>query len=339
MSKEILKVNITEVPDIRGIVLKLLREIPNGMVTTYGDLAEAIGDKRAARAVGKIMSENRNPDKFPCWRVVRSDGKVGNYSSSGGRSDKIERMKKDGIRVENGKIIEFSRRRFRDFDTEKVLPKLREKQKLVSRLAGTSLQAPPHPERIGGVDVSYKDDEAVGFYVEMDANFNEIIYSDFIRKREKFPYIPTYLSFRELPILFELLDSLSSARKIADVIFVDGNGLLHPRGAGLATHLGVALDHPTIGIAKNLLMGKVNEGDLEEGEGEPVQYKDKILGYALKTKKNTNPIYVSIGHNVDLDYSCSLTKKAGKYKIPEPVRQAHLSGRSKIKSLFGSQGG
>ncbi len=70
------KTNLAEVPDVRNQVLQLLLQIPEGMVATYGDLAEALGDKRAARAVGKIMAENRNPDKYPCWRVVRSDGKI-----------------------------------------------------------------------------------------------------------------------------------------------------------------------------------------------------------------------------------------------------------------------
>lgn len=325
--------NIAEVPDIRGQVLGLLPRIPEGMVTTYGDLARAIGDERAARAVGKIMAENRNPDRFPCWRVVRSDGKVGKYSASGGREEKIKKLREDGIRVEDGEILQFSKKRFREFKAEKPLPELREKQHLVSQLASCNLKTPFPPEKIGGVDVSYEKDRAVGCYLEMDGDSGEVVRKEFINRRVKFPYIPSYLSFRELPILHRLLENARSGGGLADVILVDGNGILHPRGAGLATHLGVALDHPTVGIAKSLLIGEVDGGDLEEGESKPVFYKGNKMGCAAKTMSNANPVYVSVGHNVDLEFSLKVVFRASKFKLPEPVRKAHLSSRSPIESL------
>lgn len=317
---------LTEVPDLEKIILNLLVQIPEGMVTAYRDIAVALGDSAAARAVGTIMANNEEPEKYPCWRVVRSNGEVGKYSASGGKDAKIAKMKSEGIEIEEGKIRNFSEVRFEDYEVDPPLPRLREIQ---NRLEGMVEVGPVDPpESLAGVDVSYGPAGVVAAYVEMDDRGEEILYRGTFRKdRVKFPYIPGYLAFRELPLLKELLEEVKLDRSLADVIFVDGNGLLHPRRAGLATHLGVVLDHPTVGIAKKLLCGEVEGGGQgEKGQRKVTMEEDKI-GLEVETFARANPIYVSVGNRMELNQAGDLTRKVSTYKLPEPLRQAHKTAK------------
>lgn len=114
---------------------------------------------------------------------------------------------------------------------------------------------------------------------------------------------------------------------------VDGNGYLHPRRSGIATHLGVELDHPTIGIAKTLLCGTVNEINLSPGGHRVIknadENKDAPLGYSIKTSSRANPIYVSVGNKISLEQAGKLSISLSNYKLPEPIRKAHNLATSK----------
>ncbi|MFB6290691.1 MAG: endonuclease V [Candidatus Bipolaricaulia bacterium] len=319
--------DLTEVPDLKQRILDLLVQIPKGMVTSYKDIALALGDGAAARAVGTVMASNQEPEKYPCWRVVYSNGEVGKYSAPGGREEKITRMKREGIEVENGRIKNFSEVRYNEFEIEAPLPRLRRIQNYLKGLAEE--ERLDSQESVAGVDVSYGKNGIAGAYVEMEVSGEEIRYRETIsEERVKFPYIPGYLAFRELPILRRLLERVRGERPWADVIFVDGNGLLHPRGAGLATHLGVVLDHPTIGVAKNLLCGKTENGELSRGQAREVKLDGENIGLELKTTERANPIYVSIGNRVSLEEAGDLTRRISTYKLPEPLRQAHKIAKS-----------
>lgn len=320
--------DLTEVPDLEKIILNLLVQIPEGMITTYRDIAVALGDSAAARAVGTVMANNREPERYPCWRVVRSNGEVGKYSASGGREEKIARMRREGIEVEEDKIKNFSDVRFDEFEVAPPLPQLR---KVQDKLEGMVEVEPINPPKsLAGVDVSYGPDGVVAAYVEMDDRGEEIIYRETFRKdRAKFPYIPGYLAFRELPFLNKLLENVNRDRGLAEVIFVDGNGLLHPRRAGLATHLGVVLDHPTIGIAKKLLCGEVESDSSGERGWRKIMLEGEKIGLEIKTFNRANPIYVSIGNRIKLDQAGDLTEEASSYKLPEPLRQAHKTAKDR----------
>jgi len=321
------KKELTEVPDLKKVILRLLRQIPRGMVTSYKDIAVALGDPAAARAVGTVMASNREPEEYPCWRVVHSNGKIGNYSAKGGKEEKISRMENEGIDVESDRIKNFSRVRFDNFELNPPLPELRKIQNGLERMVVED--SVEEDESAAGVDVSYGPKGVVAAYVEMK-NKNEVVYKKSIcRDRVKFPYIPGYLAFRELPFLDELLEAVRTEDRLADVIFVDGNGLLHPRKAGLATHLGVVFDQPTIGIAKKLLCGKTEGTDLAEGEAREVRLEGKVIGAEVKTYYRANPIYVSVGNRIRLSQAEDLTRKYSKYKLPEPLRQAHKSAKGK----------
>ncbi|MBS3788455.1 endonuclease V [Candidatus Bipolaricaulota bacterium] len=322
------KRSLTEVPDLKKMILELLVQIPEGMVTSYRDIAEALGDGSAARAVGTVMSNNDEPERYPCWRVVRSTGEVGKYSGSGGRDEKIGKMRDEGIEVEDGKINNFSEVRYDEFDVDPPLPRLRRLQNKLEEMVEIKPIDPVGS--VSGVDVSYGQAGVVAAYVEMDDRGEEILYRKTFRKDGvKFPYIPGYLAFRELPFMDELMKRVQEDRGFSDVVFVDGNGLLHPRRAGLATHLGVVLDHPTIGIAKKLLCGEVKGDSPDEGEQREVRLAGDRIGLEIKTFNRANPIYVSIGNRIKLVQAGDLTGKISTYKLPEPLRQAHKTAKDK----------
>jgi deoxyribonuclease V len=136
----------------------------------------------------------------------------------------------------------------------------------------------------------------------------------------RFPYIPGYLSFREGPALIRALEKL---RKPPDLLLIDGQGIAHPKRFGIASHLGVVLDMPSIGCAKSRLIGEYDEPGPLRGDWKPLIYKGNMVGAVLRTKDGVNPLFISPGHKTDLATSVEivLACTAG-YRIPEPVRRA-----------------
>jgi len=136
-----------------------------------------------------------------------------------------------------------------------------------------------------------------------------------------FPYIPGLLSFRESPIL---LKAFAKIKSNPDVVILDAQGIAHPRGIGLASHIGLLLDKPSIGCAKTRLIGDYHEMGEEVGCYSHLTVKDKVVGAVLRTRKNVKPVFVSPGHKIDLNTSIDLVlKSCCGYRLPEPVRQAH----------------
>lgn len=139
------------------------------------------------------------------------------------------------------------------------------------------------------------------------------------------PYIPGLLSFREAPIVLEALRKLRTA---PDVLLVDGHGIAHPRGVGIATHVGLHLDVPTIGVAKSKLCGEHEEPGAAFGEWSTLRHKGRRVGLALRTRARTKPVYVSVGNRIGLMPAARIVLACVKrYRIPEPIRQA--DGRSR----------
>ena len=136
-----------------------------------------------------------------------------------------------------------------------------------------------------------------------------------------FPYIPGLLSFRESPIL---LKAFAKIKSNPDVVILDAQGIAHPRGIGLASHIGLLLDKPSIGCAKTRLTGDYHEVGGEVGCYSHLTVQDKVVGAVLRTRKNVKPVFVYAGHNIDLNTSVELVLKSCRgYRLPEPVRQAH----------------
>lgn len=141
---------------------------------------------------------------------------------------------------------------------------------------------------------------------------------------QKYPYVPGFLSFREAPPLVETFKKISI---LPDLILVDGQGICHPRGIGVATHIGILLDIPTIGVAKSILVGKA-EGTLgdEVGSTIPLIWKGKELAKIVRVKKKCTPLIISSGHRVSLESAVEIVLKSIKScKLPEPTRYAHLA--------------
>ena len=136
-----------------------------------------------------------------------------------------------------------------------------------------------------------------------------------------FPYIPGLLSFRESPILLKAITKIKSE---PDAIILDAQGIAHPRGIGLASHIGLILDKPSIGCAKTRLIGEYKEVGEEVGNYTLLKAKEKTVGAVLRTRKNVKPVFISPGHKIDLNTSIDLVLKCCRgYRLPEPIRQAH----------------
>ncbi len=136
----------------------------------------------------------------------------------------------------------------------------------------------------------------------------------------RFPYVPGYLSFREIPAVLAVLERLTVR---PDVILCDGQGIAHPRRCGLASHLGVVSGLPTIGVAKSRLVGDHDEPGLNRGDWVPLMDKGEIIGAVLRTRTGVKPIYVSIGHRVGLETAIRLVLACTpRFRLPETTRAA-----------------
>lgn len=177
---------------------------------------------------------------------------------------------------------------------------------------------------IAGADISFNKFSEIVYagIVVLSLPDLQIIESAGVRSATKFPYVPGLLSFRETPSVLEAWEKLKTK---PDVLMLDGQGIAHPRRFGIACHVGVLLDLPTIGCAKSILVGRHGELGLEAGSQAPLIDRGEQVGVALRTKDKVNPVYVSPGHLIDLDSAVdSVLRSTGKYRQPEPTRQAHL---------------
>ncbi len=178
---------------------------------------------------------------------------------------------------------------------------------------------------IAGTDISYLREHrlALGAVVLMGYPGLETLQVSISAAEVAFPYVPGLLSFRELPALLPALEDLEST---PDLIFVDGQGLAHPRGFGLASHLGVLTGIPTIGCAKSRLLGEAEEPGPEVGDRAPLLYEGRTVGAVLRTRRGVKPLHVSVGHLVDLQTCVDMVLACLRgVRLPEPQRRAHLA--------------
>lgn len=174
---------------------------------------------------------------------------------------------------------------------------------------------------VAGVDVTYTEKQSISATVVMDYNSLSILESKTSCLDTKFPYIPTLLAFREAPPIVSAIKRLHIQ---PEIFLVDGHGVMHPRRIGLASHLGVVLNMPTIGVAKNPLIGKLCKSKIQDG-WTPIVDDDEIVGAELISKREAKPIYVSIGHMTSLMKAIEIVIQCtSRHRIPEPLRQAHI---------------
>jgi deoxyribonuclease V len=270
----------------------LVGQIPEGMVSTPTYLADALGDRRAARAIWEALFREELRDAtlkvvkkpVPCARLFR-----------GFSSPQPLKMLAEFQRGMSERVIDYD------------------------ELAGTNL--------VAGVDAAYRGDGAYSVCVVLDSNLRGVE-SASASECISFPYIPGYLSFREAAVI----EAAARRVKKFDVLLVNGHGLAHPRRCGLATHVGLDMDFPTIGVARRLLSGTVGE---PVGDWAPIIQKGDVVG-AMLEMEGRSPIYVSVGHKISLETSLELVRKTtlGGY-LPEPLLKAHIAAEDlKSRSLI-----
>jgi deoxyribonuclease V len=308
--------------DLFDYTYNLVKQIPDGKVSSYGALAKSLGDIVASRAVGRMMNQNPDADSMPCYKIVNSDGRIGGFGR--GINDKIRRLNEVDITVINGRIVDFERVFYNKFKTEYPLKKLRQEQIDLSKKINLK-DGFTKIKTVAGFDIAYPKNEfsqACGDCVVMDYKTKEIIEKKTIFWETNFPYISTYLFYREFPVIQEMLNILKSE---PSVYMFDGNGILHPYGIGIASQAGVKLDVPSIGVAKSLLYGKI--------ENNNISIDGKKHGFAFySSDRIKRPIYVSPGHKISFNSAKKIVKHLSRFKIPEPLRQAHILAKKTLRS-------
>lgn len=184
---------------------------------------------------------------------------------------------------------------------------------------------------IAGVDAAFGEGEVIGtacLFRFPDLGFVEETWTV---KKSSIPYTPGYLSFREVPALIGALKKLAIR---PDLILVDGQGIAHPRRIGLASHLGVLWDVPTIGCAKSRLVGEYQEPGMKKGDWFPLKIDQETVGAVLRTRDGVRPLFISPGHGIDLKESIKIIiQSTPRFRIPEPLRRAdHFSKILKKRS-------
>lgn len=272
----------------------LIKQIPKGKVTTFKILAEHLGSPYSLKY---ILQNYKKINGW--WRVVNEKGEVNDLIQK-------ELLVREGIDFEGNKIKNLKEYIFKDFISEKILIKYRKiqeelREKIILKDGFKKL------DKIAGVDLSYKGDRAKVVYVILDKNLNLI--SKYIFEVEvEFPYIPTFLAFREGEAILKTIDKVEEF----DILFVNGQGIAHPVRMGLATYIGVVKNIPTIGITRKYLYGKIVDDKILDGD---------ILGFVLK--KFNKIVYVSPGNLISLETARDLSYRFWiKGNYPEPIRLA-----------------
>ena len=174
---------------------------------------------------------------------------------------------------------------------------------------------------VGGADVAFGKGYAYGAFVVLSFPDLKLVEHKLSRVKITMPYVPGFLSFREEPAIVAAFKKLKIK---PDMILFDGQGIAHPRRAGLACALGVTLDLPAIGCAKTKLVGEYTNPEKVKGSASPLFFNKAIIGYVLRTRDNTNPIFVSPGHKVSIETAKQIALACCiKYRLPEPLRFAH----------------
>ncbi len=330
----------------------LLRQIPYGRVATYGQIAQALGSMHAAKWVASWLISEPASDDCPTHRVVRADGSVGEYRMRSAAQQSAA-LRVEGVLLEAGRV-DLERHGFNGFQSAAPLKQLADWQLELAQQI--SIETPPtvreavskagsdrpHPVLgtpnycVGGVDVSYvTPTHAVAAYVLVDLLSGELVWSKTREQVIDFPYISGFLALRELPALLPLLDEVAASGKLAEIVLVDGHGILHPRRMGIASHLGVITGLSTIGVGKTLSIGDVDLQGIQPGEARPIIYEGKIiLGTALRPLAGQKPVFYSPGHRIDLaTANLVVSRLSQQYRLPAPTYWADRISREAARKI------
>lgn len=200
-----------------------------------------------------------------------------------------------------------------------------EARRLQGELASRVVEGPPldlsRARYVAGADVSTQGDLGYATVVVLSFPDLSVVEIQGYEARLTFPYVPGLLAFREIP---PVVGALREVRSEVDAVIFDAHGRAHPRGLGLASHLGLFLDVPSIGCAKSRLVGEHEEPGPEKGDTAALVYRKKAVGKVVRTRPRVSPVYVSVGNRIDLASSVDLVLGCcTRYRLPETTRQAH----------------
>ena len=206
-------------------------------------------------------------------------------------------------------------------------------KRLAPQVSALGRPLPGDVRYVGGLDMSAPDGDGVVTGAAVTLSFPDLEPVDVsvARTVPPMPYTPGLLSFRETPALAMALEGLSVK---PDLIIVDGHGTAHPRRFGIACHIGLAAQTPTIGCAKSILVGEYGELGQERGSRTPLLHKGEIIGMAVRTRTGVSPVFVSVGHMIELDSAVDWTLAACKgVRLPETTRNAHNAAAGRMLKL------
>lgn len=290
-------VTFPPLPDLAAELAALLVQIPRGCVSSYGDLAEALGDLAAAKWVAGALSQRDRGSELPVHRVIRRTRKLVGKSPETLTRQRLL-LEGEGCRFDAQGRIGAAHLWCR-FETTKPLRRLAEWQTAAAGQVNCSRRIAVPPV-IAGVDLSYRSPaEGVAAYVAIATATQQVVAQHVCRVPTPFPYISGYLTFRELPPLLQLLSEVRARGPLAEVILVDGSGRLHPRRFGIAAAVGLMSGCTTVGVAKHRLCGQPRR-EPQLPLGRAVWHDHEWLGVATDGGFGGPILYVSPGCGIDV---------------------------------------
>ncbi|WP_456465151.1 endonuclease V [Persephonella sp.] len=223
------------------------------------------------------------------------------------------------------------------FDQEKIHRLIKEQIKLSKKLKIKDKIPVDKIKIVAGIDVTFTDiwknpTTGIACITVIDIRSFNTIETVFAEETVDFPYIPTFLAYRELPVILKAYKKLKTK---PDAFIIDGMGIIHPRKMGIASHFGVITDTISIGCGKSKLTGEFEQPENKKFAYRPVYVDGELRGYILRTRKNSNPVFVSPGNNISVESSLKVVIRSVKdYKLPEPTRLAHLNLQKYRKKLI-----
>lgn len=290
----------------------VLGSIPPDRYATCGAVARALGDVRAARSVATWIADH--PGTAGADRLVRADGRA------------VLASRKADALVKPSRIAEI-------LPAVDFLGRLRAEQERLASQVQESGELDANAT-VGGADVAYEGDRAYAAAVTCDARTLEPLEIVTRTAHVDFPYIPTYLAFRELPAVEAAVRGLHD---LPDVLLIDGHGRLHPASFGFACYAGVKLGLATIGVAKHPLVGKPRPDPHGTGTV-PIELGGTVRGFAWVPPRGTRPLYISVGHRVSLSSALRTVQRVTPGRIPEPLRIADRLSKERKQGQKGAKG-
>jgi len=298
--------------DFSKALQECLDQVGPGRVATCGAIARALGDIRAARSVATWL--NTHPDTAGSHRVVRADGRPVLVSAS-------SELEREGFQLVRGRVS--SELILDVLQPVGLLTTLRDEQRKLSDRV-IELDTGRQFERIAGVDAGYDGDAMYVVAASVDLKDLNPIDITAVRHHVDFPYIPTYLAYREFSGIEAAVRRLNQR---PDVLLVDGHGRLHPALFGIACYVGVRLDLPTIGVAKHPLVGRVTKRGHSPSGVTAIEFRGQVRGYAWTPQGRERPNFISVGHRISLDRALEVVRASTLRGYPEPLKIANRIGR------------